>query len=165
MSQEEIDVSIREMLAADDCIVEHGNESVIYKLKITKSGQKHGKTATIKNINEIISNNGFALDKENSDKKTFILEPEKKYIRRTADDFRAGAEPVRGSGSHRLSTLKVTTTGELERAVKEAADASGVKFTIWARAAFRKALREGMDIDFELNTAVEVPAIEKGEPS
>lgn len=84
------------------------------------------------------------------------LPPEKRYVRRSAKDFKAGAEPVIGRGSHRLVEQKLTLTPELLAAAKEAAKDSEIPFAVWARAAFRKALRDSMDPAYELETEVEI---------
>lgn len=85
-----------------------------------------------------------------------IIGAEKGYIRRTAEEFAAGAEPVRGGGSHRMSNVGLPLTDELREATKATAEAMGVKYTNWMRAALRKALREGVDVEMELATPIEV---------
>lgn len=97
------------------------------------------------------------------DSETTTLEPEQKYVRRTAKEFKAGADPVVGRGSHRLVEQKLSFTPELLAAAKDAAEKAGVPLTMWARAAFRKALRDSMDVNFELETAVTIP-VQPNEP-
>lgn len=82
--------------------------------------------------------------------------PEKRYVRRTADEFKAGAEPVRESGSHRFVRQSVTLTPDLIEAAKAESAAQGVPFTVWVRAAVRKALREGLDVETELSTQIDL---------
>jgi hypothetical protein len=82
------------------------------------------------------------------------IPPEKRYVRRTADEFKAGAEPVRESGSHRFVRQSVTLTPELVEASKNEAESQGVPFTVWVRAAVRKALRDGLDVETELGTEI-----------
>jgi predicted HicB family RNase H-like nuclease len=119
-----------------------------------KSGKSHGKGDIIKDIENDIISSGHVLNKEKSikNKRVYQLDPEKKYVRRTAEEFAAGAEPVRGYGSHRLSQFSLKTTPELHEAAKAAADQAGVTFVEWARAAFRLALRTEMDPHLELGS-------------
>lgn len=101
---------------------------------------------------------------------TRIIPPEKKYIRRTAEEFAEGAQPVRSSGSHRMVNAGLLLTPDLKTASVEAAGMHGVGFADWVRAALRKALREGMNPHFELGTEIELEAppsqdAEKDDPS
>lgn len=93
-----------------------------------------------------------------------VIDAEKGYVRRTAEQFAAGAEPVRGGGSHRMTNVGLPLTYELREVTKATAEAMGVKYTNWMRAALRKALREGVDVEKELSTPIEVEVPEP-EPS
>jgi|GEM_PF-5085554 len=80
-------------------------------------------------------------------------------VRRTAEEFAAGAKPVKGSGSHRLVEQKIRLTPELRNAIREAAQIADCTDVMWVRAAARKALREGIDVEHELSTTVELPSL------
>ncbi len=85
--------------------------------------------------------------------KTIYIPSEEKYVRRTKDEFKAGAEPVSGT-SHRMTKVGAYVLPELEEAAKCDATSHGVKFAQWMRAAMRKALREGIDPEHELTSPV-----------
>ncbi len=116
--------------------------------------KKENENATIKDVVDIITKE---LPEEKL--KRVIptnLPPEEKYVRRTAEDFAAGAKPVRGSGSHRMIPHSLKLSPELSAIAKEEAERAGVSLALWIRAAMRKALREGIDVQFELEEPVEI---------
>jgi len=83
-----------------------------------------------------------------------IIPKEERYVRRTTEEFKAGAEPVRDSGSHRMKATNVLLIPELHTAIKQAAKKNDVTLSLWLRAALRKALREGVDVQRELDTEI-----------
>lgn len=92
-----------------------------------------------------------------ADKNIVIIPAEKTHVRRTKDEFEAGATPL-SQTSYRMKKIGVLATPEVIQAVDASAARSGVKQSQWMRAAIRKALREGVDVDFELETPIEVAA-------
>lgn len=83
------------------------------------------------------------------------IEPEKKYVRRSAEEFQKGAKPVTG-GSHRFQRINVSLNPDVKAVAEFLADKQGINLSEWIRAAMRKALREGMDAKWELSETVEL---------
>lgn len=85
-------------------------------------------------------------------------------VRRTAKDFAEGAKPVEGWGSHRLVESKIRVIPEVKHMIKLlAGDGRGAE-TLWMRAAFRKAIREGLNVEEELSTEIntaEIPGLDE----
>lgn len=117
------------------------------KMNKSKSLHKGNKSVDVSDISKV-------AEEEFEEANIRRIPPEEKYVRRTAEDFKAGAEPVRGSGSHRFVRPKVTITPELNEAAKAAAKSADVAYTVWIRAAIRKALRQGLDVDHELSSEI-----------
>lgn len=164
LSWEEINTSILEMLRAGECEVDVLKDGRVFKIKPTEIGQKDERYVKIDQINRSIMEAGFVLSEEDKEKKTYTLAPERAYVRRTAKEFAAGAEPVTVSGSHRLKQVALTLTPDLHAAAKQAAEQADIKFVEWVRAAIRGALRNGMDARYELDTPVEIEAEDSANP-
>ncbi len=126
--------------------------------KNPKNLHKEKNKSTMDRLEEKLPKNNEGVDIRR------YIPPEQKYVRRTTEEFKAGAEPVRDGGSHRLKQVALTVSPELHTVVKEQASAEGVSFIFWVRAATRKALREGIDVKKELETPVEIPAKVSKEP-
>lgn len=77
------------------------------------------------------------------------IEPDKKYVRRTAQEFAEGAKPVRGK-SHRFDQKLVSLDPDVKQIAEILAKQQGISLTEWVRASMRKALRDGMDANREL---------------
>lgn len=137
-----VDGSIK-LIISDDQI---GNGQIKYDINkaIDKLEEKHG----VK----------FILVKR-------IIDSEKGYVRRTAEQFAAGAVPSKPGYSHRLKSAGLKVTGELHEAIKAAAELHNVDRNEFMRAAIRAALRRGIDVQYELETPVEVDLPEPEEPS
>lgn len=87
-------------------------------------------------------------------KKLKEIAPEKKYVRRTTEEFKAGAEPVRKTASHRFIRTNISMNPEVKTAAEAFAKQQGLTLSEWVRAAMRKALRDGMDGSHELDEPV-----------
>ena len=92
--------------------------------------------------------------------------PERKYVRRTAEEFRAGAEPVRAGGSsHRMVRTTVHLTPEIKAGVAALSDNYGLDQMKVIRAALRYALKNiddfdpqaALDDDFEISIDLATP--------
>lgn len=92
-----------------------------------------------------------------ADSKISIIPAEEKYVRRSRDDFEAGAKPVVGD-SVRMERISLLLSPELLAAASRVADDADTKRTYWLRAAIRKALREGVDVQYELETPIKLEA-------
>ncbi|PHR92425.1 MAG: hypothetical protein COA69_08610 [Robiginitomaculum sp.] len=82
--------------------------------------------------------------------------PEQKYVRRTTEEFAAGAKPVRGTGSHRMKRVGFQLSFELIDELQKEANAQGVSISDYYRASIRKALRDNMDVEFENKTPITI---------
>lgn len=147
---------VREMLNVGRWEIEEEKEGTVFRLRKVKNRQKGEETVSIEEINQFISDTGLELKEEKDGKTTYTLGPERKYVRRTFDEVRASTSVVPEGQSHRFTQFSLKTTPELHEAAKAAAEASGVTFAEWARAAFRKALRDNMDAKHELSEPVRV---------
>lgn len=82
------------------------------------------------------------------DELTIHFAAEVKYVRRTAAEFRAGAEPIApGQNSHRMTRTSLMLSPEMIKSIKMLGDVSDVDRMKWIRAAIRFALRHPDEFD------------------
>ncbi|MCJ2187894.1 hypothetical protein [Novosphingobium beihaiensis] len=87
-------------------------------------------------------------------KQITIIPAEQRYVRRTKKQFSESAAPL-SDASYRMKKLGVLAIPEIIDAVGQSSAHLGVDQAQWLRAAIRKALREGLDVDYELDTPIE----------
>jgi len=93
-----------------------------------------------------------------------IVDADKRYVRRTAEEFAAGAVPARGGTSHRLKSVGLKLSEDMREAIKGTALKLGVEQNEFMKAAIRQALRDGVRVRYELETPIEVELPEPDEP-
>ena len=89
------------------------------------------------------------------------------YVRRTAEQFAAGAKPAR-DGSHRYTkSILLTMTPEMEAAIKLMAERQGIPARNWLRGVAKHALANGINASEALGSEAEfeVPDDFEGGPS
>ena len=104
---------------------------------VERSGQNG-----VGSMDERIENAKKEAGLPDADKLTIHFDAEVKYVRRTAAEFHAGAEPLRpGQDSHRMSRIALSVTPEIYDAIKFLKRDSGLDQTRVLRAALRYAIR------------------------
>ena len=91
---------------------------------------------------------------------TFVFGPEKRVVRRTSRDFKAGAEPSTGE-SYRFKNVGVSMTPELHEFAKIIAEQHDMPFKAYARAALRYAMRHGMNPHEELESQLKISLMDE----
>jgi len=113
------------------------------------------KALSLEDIVEKFKSSGLELDKLNG---KLYLEAEKKHVRRTAEEFAAGAVPSTPGKSQRLFSLRIGIVHELNELISREAELQGVDRSDYVRAALRYALENQIDAKKVLNSRIELDA-------
>lgn len=109
-----------------------------------------GKDDSFDQVSHGLKDRGYVPKGDTPEGVTFVkhITPEKGYVRRTSDEFEAGAKPIpSGKNSHRMERIVTQVTPSILQVIEELRVSSNTTRSDWLRAAIRYALRNAEDFD------------------